>query len=119
MREQSGGWRRTPAWGKGETLVSTDDRQDVPAGSDGMRACILASGSRRDIPAGWVRQRRDVPDPADCPEIVPGVRIALPGTGDVLMPDGTVTRAAQVAIWDRCDEQTAALGKVLKRTEDA
>lgn len=50
----------------------------------------------RELPHGW---RGLEADPAFAVEIASGVRIAPLGTGDFMLPGGTVGRGAGIAVW--------------------
>jgi hypothetical protein len=54
----------------------------------------------QEIPLSWLGQRYErLPDRARALEVAPGVRIALMGTGDILLPDGDCCRGARIAVW--------------------
>lgn len=73
-------------------------------GSGGDPRVFAFSLERRiphqEIPLSFLGQCHErMPNPDRALEIAPGVRIALMGTGDILLPDGDVCRGARIAVW--------------------
>lgn len=56
-----------------------------------------------EVPLEWLRRRDPDDDPArwldKATEVAPGVRVLVLAWGDMLGPDGTVSRGARIAVW--------------------
>jgi hypothetical protein len=64
----------------------------------------------QEIPLSWLDARFErMPDPDRAIEVAPGIRIALMGTGDILLPDGDVCRGARIAVWAEGADRAASL----------
>lgn len=66
------------------------------------RVFFLRNRGGEEVPLGYLRQRggHGIPEAESAAEVAPGVRIALMGTGDFLLPDsGGVGWGALVAVW--------------------
>jgi hypothetical protein len=70
------------------------------------RVYVLKTSGLREIPVSYARERREIPGPEHAREIGPGVRIAFLGSGDYLMPDGSVEWGAQIAVWNEPGTRT-------------
>jgi hypothetical protein len=83
------------------------------------RVFLLSTLQRRcqEIPLDYARSRREVPDPDSATEIAPGVRVALIGTGDFLLPSGAVAWGAQIVVW--ADRSRRIPGFPLDETDPA
>lgn len=53
----------------------------------------------REIPVGWRQWQPGEDHEATAFGAAPGARVALLGTGDILLPDGAVGRGAVIAVW--------------------
>lgn len=59
-----------------------------------------------EVPLGHAVSRgKEIPDPADATEIAPGVRAAFLGSGDHILPDGTVYWGTMIAVWAEGDRR--------------
>lgn len=66
------------------------------------RVFALAGRKSQELPAEWRAARRQDPPEFSrehSAEVAPGVLVRLLGHGDILLPDGTVTTGATVAVW--------------------
>lgn len=67
----------------------------------------------QEVPADWLRRRgTEIPGPGDDTAGVLGVRVALMGTGDVLLPGGETGRGALLAFWPQEDPLNEYAGLV-------
>lgn len=57
----------------------------------------------RELPTGW--RDLDAGDPTFAVEVAPGVRVALLGTGDFILPDGALERGAGIAVWTEAEAE--------------
>jgi hypothetical protein len=57
----------------------------------------------QEVPPGW---RSWEADGDRAFEITPGVRLALLGTGDFILPGGVVGRGAAVAVWTETEAES-------------
>lgn len=58
------------------------------------RIFLLSGRATQEIPLSWLQ-----PDPEHAIEVAPGVRVALMGCGDTILPGDVTAWGAQVAVW--------------------